>query len=1009
MNSLGKLNVSGIAVQNENTLALVNINLDFSLWRCSPSPEYHPVGSALTLKRRHEAEKGEIHRIACKLGFLFHELIPETPKLFRAFGNRVSEILSRPGINPQGSESDGPFQPFIGADCTSIWAAATSGPSSIGVLLLACMLADAWEAKAATSIWVELVEERIRKVQADLESGKLVNPHTNLASQQSYTRTELASWDASARSWLRRAEASMKFQHTQFDLIVQNLNIPYPKGGSTYETVVITWTRAMEVLEKLLHNTPQQACDRAVLRGISAWNLFPNLLVFQVEATKVSFSDKLFPNLAVLSLRLEYKSGSSESFTQWSLALSHFKYYGDPVTVSSHEQLSRIYMPQLWLVALGALFRRWEVGYTDFDIAMRWFAELGKVLRHVDSDCSRISWLHSLCSAVTVLDGEDRNTAIMLVKYGWRRDRAFLGSSSSPGNHIAFFGLCNYRVIRALRCGTTIDAGIDYLRQVAASPKLDLKAQDAIITYQSNIQGRKYTEWTTIHPIEDHLAVWEPYFCGWLHVDLSGPGAYKMIEREIEERRQYIESIGENCIVVTQESRLPNTTSSSNRWLWWNKAPILFAEFHGYYDSLGFYKAEGSWASFSHGFNLWVRQSVNVQSCLQDAELEPKVALRDGIEWLKAPPPLDVIFKYIVAVTEPGEFKEASASVCMPFEDMYDYTSHHIHTPQGTQNCLSLLGSQFRQPSDLLDSFKVLEVAAHVYQMMPQATVSLQIIEHTLTSTKWFRPSAAVERSAEQYLKQMTRAELFACVAMFESGRFNIDPRNLTDVIALCSDDSLYVADVLLSDPCTSPSELGIRHLVGNIGQTGMVCLVSPTKPRIRQIGHDALMVSHPVFDGRCKDSFKGTSLHLSFTNWKVPLAPGPKGEIDQEIFLLESVVSVQEQGRWVADIDALGVERSGFKTITFPDCDCHSGQSSSSEPCDAVSIGSWEELLDQPPCTGIVQTSHNAVARLAAVSILAQQGKAAETAILGGSNFCWKCCRTRFLRSGSRPQIIIL
>ncbi|CAP60098.1 uncharacterized protein PODANS_1_4130 [Podospora anserina S mat+] len=233
MNSLGKLNVSRVAVQIENTLALVNINLDFSLWRCAPSPEYHPVGLALTLKRKHEAEKGEIHRTACKLGFLFHELVPETPRLFKTF--------------------DGPFQPFIGADCTSIWAAATSGPSLIGVFLLDCMLADAWEAKAATSIRVELVEKRIRTVKADLET----------------------SWDASARSWLRRAEASMKFQHSQFDLIAQNLNIPYPKGKSTYETAVITWTLAMEVFEKLLHNTPQQACDRSVLRGISAWNFVP--------------------------------------------------------------------------------------------------------------------------------------------------------------------------------------------------------------------------------------------------------------------------------------------------------------------------------------------------------------------------------------------------------------------------------------------------------------------------------------------------------------------------------------------------------------------------------------------------------------------------------------------------------------------------------------------------------------------------------------------------------------
>ncbi|CAP60097.1 uncharacterized protein PODANS_1_4120 [Podospora anserina S mat+] len=324
-----------------------------------------------------------------------------------------------------------------------------------------------------------------------------------------------------------------------------------------------------------------------------------------------------------------------------------------------------------------------------------------------------------------------------------------------------------------------------------------------------------------------------------------------------------------------------------------------------------------------------------------------------------------------------------------------------------------LVSSGFRQPPDLLQSFLVLEVAAHVYQRMAQATVSLQIIEHTLTAAKWFCLPNTAEKSAEEYFKQMTRAELFTCIAMFESGRFDIDLANLADVIALCSDDSIYVADILLSDPCTSPFNLGIRHLVGNVGQTWMVCLVSPTKPRIRQIGHDALIVSHHVFDGTCEDNFKGTSLQLSFTNWTVPLAPGPKGEIDQEIFLLEPAVSVQDQGRWVADIDVLGVERSQnrdvINTVSFPHRDCQFGHSLPLKYWDAVSIGSQEELLDQPPCTGVVQTRNNAVARLAADSILAQQGKTAETAILEGDEFCWHCCRTRYSRLETRPQILIL
>jgi len=373
--------------------------------------------------------------------------MPSTPKLIKAYGQRVSDILSRPDANPQGTESDGPFQAFVRADCTTIWAAATSGPSAICVHLLACILADAWDAKTATSIWVELVEHRKRQIQAELDDGKLINPHTSAAAQQPYSRSELASWDASARSWLRRAGTSMVVWRTQFALITENLTVPYPRGANVYETVIATWTRAVEVLEKLLDNLPQEACDRAVIRGISAWHLYPDLLVFQTKATKVSFKDALFPPSAILSVGLEYKGQPSDNFVRWSLALSHLKFYGDPVPVRSHEQLNRANISQLWLVALGAIFRQWDIPYAGFDFALRWFEELGNKLRQNSlGKLPQLSWLVRLCSTATGLDGEMRKVATMLVKYGWRRGAKFLGSEIIQNSYLSFLGLGNSMV-----------------------------------------------------------------------------------------------------------------------------------------------------------------------------------------------------------------------------------------------------------------------------------------------------------------------------------------------------------------------------------------------------------------------------------------------------------------------------------------------------------------------------------------------------------------------------------
>ena len=662
MSSLGKITNAAISLANENTIALVNINLDFSLFRCKPVEEFLPVGSALTVRRRQEAETGPTHRTACKLGFLFHEVIPDTPRLIKAYGRRVSEILSRPGINPQGTESDGPFQPFVGADCTSIWAAATSGHSSIGVLLLACMLADAWDAKKATSVWVEIIEERKARIHADAGANKLVNPHTSAAAQQEYTRAELASWDASVRAWLRRAEASMKVQRTQFALIEQNLTIPYPRGASTYETVRLTWTRAMEVLEKLFDNVPQQACDRAVIRGISAWHLYPDLLVFQADATKVSFRDPLFRTSAILSLGLEYNGQPSDNFVRWSLALSHLRYYGDPVPVRSNEQLSRVHISQLWLVALGAIFCKWDVPYARFDDALRWFEELGRKLHQTTRSPAELSWLLRLCSAATGLEGEKRKTASMLVKYGWRRGSNSLGKNVATDMNLAFFGLCNKNVTEALSCGTDIDSGIQFLRGIASA--LLLHPEDAIISYTGEIAGREYSEWASIHPIGEHLAerggdcptagqTPSRRYARWLHCPLpKTQGHNPELEKQLYKRLAAVESGGgEICKVMTEEEFLLDVPPVGRAERFWKNPPNLFA------GPVGFKHLFGPWALSNQVYGLWIRES-KYAGCVRGLDAQQKAgfggpqSVEGGLDWLRRMDSPDKILEYLLASTK---------------------------------------------------------------------------------------------------------------------------------------------------------------------------------------------------------------------------------------------------------------------------------------------------------------------------------------------------------------------
>ena len=199
MTSIGKFVVGGAVATQEFTTALANINFDFSLVKMEAPLEYRRLGSALSSKRKRDAEEGSTHITARKLGALFSDDLPHTPNLSRAYGLRVSEIAENPRFNPRGSYRDGPFIDNVGADGTSIWAAATSGRGALAVHLLACLLARVWSSSEAISIWSEIITARKSLLQSRVQ-GQEFHPSMVTACQVDIERDRLAEWDASARS-----------------------------------------------------------------------------------------------------------------------------------------------------------------------------------------------------------------------------------------------------------------------------------------------------------------------------------------------------------------------------------------------------------------------------------------------------------------------------------------------------------------------------------------------------------------------------------------------------------------------------------------------------------------------------------------------------------------------------------------------------------------------------------------------------------------------------------------
>ncbi|KAL1883294.1 hypothetical protein Daus18300_000352 [Diaporthe australafricana] len=139
MASIGRFAFAGVSTAVEVTNALASVNIDFSLVKIDPPHEFRDVGRFLAPKRRDTAEDGILHITARRLGAIFEAILPETPQLIKAYGQRASEIMS--ASSKDSPPSIGIFAQHAGIDDASIWAGATSGPGAIQVHLLACMLA----------------------------------------------------------------------------------------------------------------------------------------------------------------------------------------------------------------------------------------------------------------------------------------------------------------------------------------------------------------------------------------------------------------------------------------------------------------------------------------------------------------------------------------------------------------------------------------------------------------------------------------------------------------------------------------------------------------------------------------------------------------------------------------------------------------------------------------------------------------------------------------------------
>ena len=324
--------------------------------------------------------------------------------------------------------------------------------------------------------------------------------------------------------------------------------------------------------------------------------------------------------------------------------------------------------------------------------------------------------------------------------------------------------------------------------------------------------------------------------------------------------------------------------------------------------------------------------------------------------------------------------------------------AEYLHRLEHTEDTKKNVSS-FSSYNPTVRSVRALSVAAEAYKYLREARIAIKVAEKPFYTAKWIKDYRGhTFKGVEGTTKNdLSYAQTFACIANLEPGSIDIDPGSLNHVMAMSTGNSIYIAAPLLSDPAERCNDGKVKRVIGNVGRPGMAMLITPQRLRMSTLDHNTWNhVNHDGFDGTLENCFQHTTLHLSFTDWEMPIDVGAHGARDREVFFLEAPISIHHRGNWVADIDILGMVLSqDLSVYHLPACEGHENRPVT-DPCrevadlKLVAIDSWEELIDTPLEPAVVRAHQNWQARLAATALSIQRGH--KTIVLPNSP-CWHCC----------------
>ncbi|KAH0593458.1 hypothetical protein MHUMG1_08595 [Metarhizium humberi] len=995
MSSIGKVNASLVGATQETTLTLANLNFDFSLFKVDAPAEYQALGECLSKRRLDAAESGNEHVFARKLGALFSHLLPSTPNLVRAYGRRASEIAREVSKDSTtGPVNRGLFNEWLGPDATSIWAAATSGSGAIAAHLLACMLARIWAASEAEAIWDEIIQAR-KRLLSELGTSDPSRPVADFAAQIEITRSQISSWDASARAWLEVADRSKLRQQKQLDLLVDKSGMSISQNSDTYKSVTDAWITALTTMESIVSGVPQSIRDGSVILALTSWHLYPDMFVLGAGPERVAQNDPLLPDGAMVTLGQSSYPPDVDGRVCWSLPLAYLKYYGDPVIATRKigESTSRLSISEFGYVLFGSVLANWGIYGNNVAQAAEFVVALNDFLVRKSGymNRGRGSWVKMLAEAAEAFlasSGTEQQIIQALIMRGHRRYKDFL--SEEKDVWLPLFGIANVNTL--LQLVTRREDRVGVLRLVAKG--LAHARPDSLIIRYARPRDRS---------AEDN------HFSNALPFQREAPGDAGPWEYATALRR------GHN----PKKRKFEPDKDLSGHVRWSSSDPAsfpgdYFGEEHRHLNTI---KA----TTLSNRVFKWSSASDFSFISTRTSPLDEQL-----YECVIGDPADAAIFKRAETSAAGSEMLDIELLLVALRQDWID-----------TEKLVNLLdfsgGFQHPRVPQHLHCLRAIASAADVYKLTPGASISTQVFSAPLRDALWM-PSGPIHQETRPlsnglrsnldsevqgkgsliygntvdprllFVKpssspmsniggsesqsegagitcrqlttyQLTRPQVFSCIAMFENRSVNLDPRALEQVMAISTGNSIYVAMPLICDPFNSPGASEVKHVVGNIGRPGISLMIPPIAPKVRCVDESQwTMINHADFDGLLDDAFQKTTLHLSFTRYQLPVksSHGYQG-IDANF--VEALVSVFDREEWVADLDVLqALNQPYLLRISAQEIKCRHKQQCHKPKSRLTSIDSWNEFLDQPQNPCVVRSRGNWLGRLATAALNAQQ-----------------------------------